>query len=404
MFYPDPRVGAVRVTQWARGLPDLGWETHALCRHYGYEATEEELARDVHPAVRVHYYGPRVATPTADKAPKASPHGLKAWVRRWLEQTIVPDVGLLSCKRHLSEAEAIAKQIDPDVVLTSSPSHSIHWLGERVAKSVGAKWVADFRDPYLIDHRFRPKGWRKPLWYAHRKFERSIYQNADMTLHAIPLHGRWARLAFPDRKGEAYVLPNGAPAEMASLAQELRSERATNVASVRAVGYLAPEAPALLANALDDLAREGHEAEFRHAGGVPATAASLRSDLGDRLTFLGSVPHPEAVRLAAGADVLLAYLSEERSRCLGTSSKLFEYLVTGAPILVVNPTRTDRQLVRRLAGCEVLTNPTQQEFTAALRRLLQGPADLSAERSELANRHNRRHQTAKLAAWLDALM
>ncbi|MEO1498345.1 MAG: hypothetical protein AAFV43_14470 [Planctomycetota bacterium] len=417
MFYPDPRVGAVRVTQWARVLPELGWETHALCRHYGHRATEQQLAEAVHPAVRVHYYGPEAsARPPGGPAAQGSGgslasgpggwvRGLSGWGRSWLEQTVVPDVGLLSCRKHRDEAIRIARAIEPDVVLSSSPSHSIHWLGRRIADAVNAKWVADFRDPYLIDDRFQPTGWRRPLWHAHRRFERSIYAEADMTVHAIPLHGRWARVAFPGRKGEVRILPNGAPDEMAAMAQEAQAARQPEQRkSVRAVGYLAPEAPELLGSALSTLAAEGHELEFRHAGGVPATAAAVGAENRERLEFLGSVPHPEAIRLAAGADLLLAYLSEERSRCMGTSSKLFEYLVTGAPILVVNPTRTDRQLVRRLAGCEVLTNPSQAAFTAALRRLLSPSPDLPDERARLASRYNRRHQTAELAAWLDTLM
>lgn len=401
-FYPDPVVGAVRMTQWARATPDFGWETEVLCRHYGYDATPERFAEDVHPETHLHYLGPKRSKPASGSAaPQAG--GWKGFAKDWLEKTLVPDVVLLSWRRLAAEAEEKVDSIRPDVILSSGPQHSIHWLGERLAKRVGAKWAADFRDPYLIDVRFQPQGWRKPLWFLHKRFERWVYDNADLTIHAIPLHGRWARRTYPDRKGPAEVLENGAPSGLAELAAQRLNEPPRQRLSLRSVGHLSPQAPALLAEAIERLGREGIDLEFRHAGRVPATVDDLPTTARESMTFLGPVPHPEAIRLVAGADLLVAFLSEERSRVLGVSSKLFEFLATGRPVLAINPTRTDRMLLRREPGCEVLSRPGLDEVVGALRRMAEA-ARAKPAGSDFAERYDRRRQVAQLAGWLDRMV
>lgn len=404
-FYPDPGVGAVRMTQWAKWLPEYGWETHVLCRHYGYDANADQLARDVHPGVALHYLGaktPRFVT-------QGSPSALAGWRRRLKEgvdKWIVPDGSLVTWKRLAAQAVELTREIKPDVVLSSGPQHSIHWLAKRMARATDAKWAADFRDPYTIDVRFQPSGWRAPLRMAHKRFERSIYHEADLTIHAIPLHGRWASRAYPGHKGPAMVLPNGAPTELIEFAKSPRPQARAERLSLRSVGHLSPAAPAMLFEALEALAVEGVDVEFRHAGHAPVTVGELPAKAFERMTFLGPVPHPEALRLVAGADLLVAFLSAYRSTYLGVSSKLFEFLATGNPVLAVNPTRTDRQLLRRQAGCEVLNHPDAAAIAKALKKMAVTARSRTPQGPDAAfvNRYDRRRQVELLAGWLDRLI
>lgn len=402
-FFPDPSVGGVRVSQWARHLPEFGWEPLVLCRHYGYDATPEDLAEKVHPDVRVEYLGPRVKKPGPRSEPGRLYSGPRGAARRLLERLAVPDVDLLRWKVLASDAVARASEFRPDVVLSTSPPVSIHWLGKRIARGVGAKWVADFRDPYTIDPRFKPRGLLSPLFLLHRRYERATYRDADLTVHAIPLHGRWARRAYGAGRQEVRVLENGTP----ELVQPNGAGSSTETGPIRlrAVGYLAPEAPALLHEAMTSLRCEGVDFGFVHAGTVPPTVSGLPEASGERMTFLGRVPHAEAMGLVAEADVLLAYLSEARSRYLGISSKLYEYLGVGKPILVVNPTRADRHLVRRVPWCESLVDPGAVDLADSLQKLADPSAKPSAEAwAPVAEKYDRRRQTEQLAGWLDQLI
>ena len=90
----------------------------------------------------------------------------------------------------------------------------------------------------------------------------------------------------------------------------------------------------------------------------------------DRLILRGSVSHREALREVAGADVLLKYDDLERAKVSGLSSKLFEYLSTGRPIVAINPTRADWTLIDRLPWCKGLADPQPAEIAAALKQAI----------------------------------
>jgi glycosyltransferase involved in cell wall biosynthesis len=119
----------------------------------------------------------------------------------------------------------------------------------------------------------------------------------------------------------------------------------------------------------------------------------------------GSVSHREALREVAGADLLLKYEDPDRAKCSGLSSKLFEYLATGRPIVAINSTRPDRQLIGRLPWCRCLDDPTPLELADGLQQVISG--DSKAPEAWLTNfrqQYNRRNQTQQLARWLDELM
>jgi glycosyltransferase involved in cell wall biosynthesis len=150
---------------------------------------------------------------------------------------------------------------------------------------------------------------------------------------------------------------------------------------------------------------QGIDAEFRHVGRAAEAADGVAADLRDRFLLRGSVPHRDALREVAGADVLLKYEDPERARSSGLSSKLFEYLATGRPIVAINTTRPDRQLIGRLSWCWCLQDPRPAAIAAALQQAITTRAKPPEEwLSTFRQQYNRRNQTAQLAAWLDALV
>ena len=403
-FFPDTVVAAVRVSQWARHLPEFGWSPLVLCRHRGHTATPEALAERFHPDVRIEYLGPRAASAHPVDAVPAG----RGASRQLLDAVSVPDLLVWKWKSLSTQATAIAREWRPDVVLSSSTPHSIHLAGRRIAEATGAAWVADFRDPYLIDCRHRPHGLKRLFITRHRKFERDIYRYADLCVHAIPLHSRWASRQYPFARRRIRTLTNGIPAELidehffrsAANDESVESRRA----SIRAVGVLGQGAVELIAAVLRQLLENGINAEFRHVGYARDTSDIVPAELRGRLQLLGPVSHREALREIAGADVLLKHDDLERAQVIGLSSKLFEYLATGKPIVAINPTRPDWQLIGRLPWCRCLDNPNPDAVAEALHRAIATrPKPPEAWLDTFRQQYNRRNQTARLAQWLDEL-
>src|SRR5258708_532556 len=174
-FFPDPQVSAIRMTHWCRHLPEHGWQPHVLCRYYGYEATPEEIASAVHPAVIVDYLD-RPESPTGRQqkigfiptvrgsARSASPH-------RLLPSICVPDLSIWFWRRNPKAILQRILAIQPEIIITSSSPHSNHDIGLLLTAQTCIPWIADFRDPYLIDNRFQPRGMGLRRRRAHRRFK-----------------------------------------------------------------------------------------------------------------------------------------------------------------------------------------------------------------------------------------
>jgi len=404
-FFPDPLVQGVRVTQWSKHLPTMGWRVHVLCRYYGWQATRVEMGEHVHPDVQVEYLNPpsQAATTKRTPRPTAAPRPRAKLGKTSLGRLSVPDLSVWFWRKVRQQVLRRLEELKPDAILTSGPPHSVHDLGLWLHRKAGVPWVADFRDPYLMVPAYQPRGPASLVWPAHKRFERRVYQHAGLLTHAIPFHARWARLRYPFARPRIRILENGIPDDLA----EGRIEpfpSPTRRLNVRAVGVIGEQAVVTLARAISRLTIEDFDLEFRHSGRPPSSADEVTRVLGDRAVFTGLVPHHEALRQVAGADVVIKADDPERSQLYGVSSKLFEYLATGRPLIVVNPSKPDAQLLRDKPWVQLLCEPNVNELTAALRHSLRGEGADEQWLSGFRQRYNRRNQAQRLAGWLDELV
>ena len=153
------------------------------------------------------------------------------------------------------------------------------------------------------------------------------------------------------------------------------------------------------------LSQSNHDLELRFIGPRGGGEQQLADLLGPQLVLTGNLPHEEALGQLLGSDLLVCVLNERHSQCMGLSSKLFEYLACGKPILVINPTRPDRLLFKRLGGVRLLTRPTDEQVRDALQWALSPEAVPLGEQTEMIReKYSRRSQTRQLAEWLDAVV
>jgi glycosyltransferase involved in cell wall biosynthesis len=429
-FFPQPVVGAVRMTQWCRFLPDFGWYPTVLCKYQGHLATPELLAEKLHPAVKVEYFNPPVQHGRPANSPAS--HWAQLWQSRYARSPLgfweVPEVDIRFWRRVRAQTLQLVERLKPDAILTTSPPHSIHDLGMWLSEQTGIPWVADFRDPYTIDVRSRPRGLTKLRWSAHKDYERRIYEHAAMILHAIPIQARWARIVYPPARHRIVTLTNGCPVDLAEGKID-PAVSSNNRQSIRVIGSLSANEADKLAEAIKHLVDTGMNLELRHIGSPLASLPwmkklvragmlldlrqlhhqakpqdSLRKKLGERFIATGALRHDEALRQVVGADVLVCSLSPSRSKALLLSSKLFEYLATGKPIIVINPTLPDRQFLRNFRGVCLLVEPDAEQVKTALQWALDPASRPPLEQTlRFKEEFNRRTQTAQLAGWLDKL-
>lgn len=404
-FYPDPSVGSVRMTQWARCLPEFGWRPTILTRYYGHRATPELLAHHVHPQARLEYLN----APVSDDDPPRTPDrraSLSARARLMIGRSaasamFIPDPGISFWRASRARVMRTVEDVKPDLIITTGPPHSNHDIGLFLARTTGIPWVADFRDPYIIDKRFAPRSpfrWMMPFHmnYAHR-----IYENASLVTHAIPLAARFWRIRSPELRKRVRILTNACAPELAAGRVEADITPG-NRKSIRVIGQVGHDEALHLARAIAALVDRGMDLELRLIGPEPTTLPDIRALLADRLVTNRGVRHDLALRQVAGADLLVNYLNLERSGHYLLSSKLFEYVATGKPIIEVNPTVPDRQMLRRLPDIRVLNQPSLETLSTVIRESLENATPgLSPERKLFVREHEWRSQVRILSRWFD---
>lgn len=403
-FFPDPMVGSVRMTQWCRYLPDLGWKPTVICRHYGYDITPAMLAAHVHPDVDVHYLGPRMPKPDTGTAPAKGRQNVLSRMVNSIGDWVVPDRSARFWVTMTGAVDYIARQTAPDVILTTSPTASTHIPGQVIAKRYGLPWVADFRDPHYFDPRFQPRGLARIMLPSYRKFEERIYDEASLITHAVPFHARWAQRAFPRNRDKIRVVMNGYPEDLIDGTIH-PDPPPPGRKSVRIVGAIAPQDLQTLADAVKIVNTRGIPTNLRIVGAKPSNEPEVRKQLGEGFVVTGYLKHPQAMSQILGADVLISFLSAERARTYQLTSKLFEFAAAEKPIIEINPSVPDRLLMHRLPGVTTLHLPTAQQIADAIYDALTKPTvSISKTDPEFFRTLSRRYQAEQLAEMLDEIV
>ncbi len=405
--FPDPRVRAIRWTQLARVLPSFGWRVVLLSRYYGSAASRDEIDETMHPSVEIEYVD-RPADAQPEPGRREGPPSKVTPVRRLLSNFATlwytPDPSARAWNRMKPRIlEAIAHH-RPDAVLAGFPSGGNVALVPWLRRAQSAPVIADFEDPFGIDYRFRPRGIARVRERAFLAVERAVHEHASLVLHAIPIYHRWARLEFPSAREHFRQLMMSVPETMVEGRVEPIPDP-EGLPAVRVVGSMGGPEMLLLAKAVAHFSERAGPVRLDLVGTAPETSDEIRALLGDRVRIHGRVQHREALGLIAGASLLVNILNEHRRQMLGLSSKLFEFVASGNPVIEVNPTRSDRFFVQQLPGVRTLIEPTVEQLSAAMSAALsEHDQRLSDTMREAVRGETWPERGRQLAGWLDDLV
>ena len=157
LYFPPAGGGGVqRPLKLATHLPELGIETHVLAPddpkwiHRDDELPPPTLAW-VH---RVRFIGPEGRKPAEELHGTA---GLERYTKQaslFGRRLLLPDENVTYNLTAIPAAIRIAREEGIDVVITTSPPPSVHFVGAAVKRATGARWIADLRDS-LVAHPHR---------------------------------------------------------------------------------------------------------------------------------------------------------------------------------------------------------------------------------------------------------
>ena len=371
--YYWPPTGGSGVQRWlklCKYLPEFGWEPIVYTpENPDSPLTDASLASNVGSDLKVikrpiieprRIYskltgGGSGSGPASDEilyldpAKRSWKQNALVWARANL---LVPDARALWIKPSVRFLTQYLSDNPVDAIVTTGPPHSMHLIGKGLKRKLGIPWIADFRDPWTGIVYFDRLPLTKLAHRRHRKLEASVLEEADVVVNVTP---SWAK---NDRKRGAKrveTIFNGFdPADQPDTPID-PSEQFT----ICHLGvFTADRNHDAFWDALSRLALENSafkaRLKIRLLGRVDRSVidSAQKAGLADAIEEVGYVPHSEAVREMHRARVLLLPINQREEEDPGIiPGKLFEYLASERPILLIGPVDGDAaDIVRKTGG------------------------------------------------------
>jgi glycosyltransferase involved in cell wall biosynthesis len=262
-----------------------------------------------------------------------------------------------------------------DVIYTTSFPYSDHVAGYLLKKLSGKPWVADFRDPWTQHAGNRNSGWR---YRVDQWVEQRVLYSADRVIGVTPAYTQELRDLALKRSVEIFsTIENGY--DQADLTSEPsinhRAVEPNKPIEMAHVGYVYDGTILPFLHALDQLGNLGSRFCCRFVGGIaPKERQWLASHpLAVDLRIEPRQPHAQAIQIMQSVDIVLLLLGVNPGWVGNYPGKLFEYMASGTPILLVGPCGVSAELiVRSGTGC-FLPVDDPQAIVAGLRMLAEQP-------------------------------
>ena len=368
----------MRVSEWARELLRLGWKVNIITPRRESVISNELLKKEFGCNINLHLIPTTKIGGGETKNNELISEFLSAAASHFYLK--VPDRAVIFWRRKsvLRYLKMVCSETNPDILITSSPPHSIHYAGLFIKYNHPGSiiWLADFRDPYGRDARYKLKGIMRLAPSTFHQFERKVHSSADIVSTAIPSYYDAIKESLKPEKG--ILIYNGFPDSL-KINPRLRARSGQRHPRVTVTGFLDSGLASIIVDALRLVYGSG-TFEF-HVAGLHSQAEIIRMTDIPELKHHGAIEHRRALKLLIKSDILISALTRERSQYQLLSSKLFEYLATGTPTIAINPTNDDQRFLKNYSWASAIdvTRTDSSEATAKIAAAIEGCtfADLS---------------------------
>jgi glycosyltransferase involved in cell wall biosynthesis len=403
-FPPLGGAGVPRVLKFVKYLPALGWDVTVItsgrqARWYGVR--DESLLADIPPGVRV-LRAPEI--PVAQLRRRLLTPLTRLGAPMLTQYVGWPDVTAGWLPTAAAAAFRLTRSWRPDVVFSSSFPYTSHLVALTTSRAAGVPWVADFRDPWTLNP--QPDPTPRLLGRINSSAERRLVHRAD---RIIVVDDRLDLVGLDRLDSRRVTIPNGIDEADIPNATDPRASPPDDRFRLTYVGSLYGDrdaAPVL--EAIAELASAGRIDPDRFEVSIVGNVwlnGRVGADSPVPIALTGYVDRGRALREMQQASALLFYAP---ASTWAPSSKIFEYLACGRPILAVaRPDNLAYRLVDELQAGAVADPREPAAIARAVAELydrwLAGSLVVGPSvREHTLARFSRRHLTEKLAETLDA--
>jgi len=354
---PSGGPGVQRWLKFVKYLPDFGIQPVVLTvdpSQAEYPVLDQSLEADVTPGLEVYRTGCKgvydwykkltgsKTAPYSGFANESNPGLLQKTARFIRGNFFLPDARRGWIRYAFAEACRIIEKHGIDTIITTGPPHSTHLTGLKIKKKYDAKWIVDFRDPwttiYYNDSLYQTQ-WAQKI---NRRCEQSVLDACD---HLLLVADDREMLNIASSK--VTFIPNG----FDDVDFHNKRPSLPDIFTICYTGTIAGNYPTdKLLEAFRALRYE-FAFRLRFVGKVTNNIQKKMVDqLGDSVEFVDFVPHNEAINFMMSSIVLLLVIPQADNNKFILTGKVFEYLATGRPVLLVGPTESIAARIIRQAN------------------------------------------------------
>lgn len=235
------------------------------------------------------------------------------------------------------------KQENIETVVTTGPPHSVHLIGLKLQEKLGVRWLADFRDPWTTIGYHKQLKLTKSSKGKHKAFESQVLRASDQLI-VTSLN---TKIEFEEITNKPIkVITNGYDDESIVDFEMDSKFTLSHIGSL-----LSKRNPINLWKVLDDIIKENHEFardfQLRFVGVVSEAILGSLKELGlsGYVDNVGYVSHNQSIVYQKKSQVLLMVeIDSDDTKCI-IPGKLFEYMVSGRPVVSIGPKNTDVEII-----------------------------------------------------------
>lgn len=361
--YYWPPSGGAGVQRWVRFVKHLrsfGWEPVIYAPEDPNYALEDlSLVNEIPDDIKVYKHKIReVNNLFAKLSPKKSKKDNKLYnlqqqkgANRSMFQKLawfirgnffIPDARFLWIKPSARFLSPILEKENFDAVVSTGPPHSLHLIAEKLKKKHDFRWIADFRDPWTSMDYMQEMFLSKYAEKKHARLEKKVITSAD----EVVVVGKTMFNEFKDNYNvESEVIYNGYEKNADQVeGSHVLDEKFT---IVHIGSFLKNRNCDDLWQELSNLCQENElfkeRLELRLIGNVaPNVMASIEKyGLNENLNKMDYIPFEETQKYLFGAQALLLPIDRIENAAFVLTGKLFEYLKSKRPILLLAPSHGD---------------------------------------------------------------
>jgi glycosyltransferase involved in cell wall biosynthesis len=377
--------GVQRVLKFAKYLPSFGWRPVILTVANGeYPAIDETLLNDIADQCAVYktpslepfaLYRSFTGQKSGDKIStfvltEDSQAGLTKRFASFIRGNIfIPDARIGWKPYAVQQGMRLMQNEDVNLIFSTAPPMSTHLIAKRLAKKSGLPWVADFRDPWTDVFYYHNLKRTRAAITLDKRLEKSVLSSANAVITVSPTIQKLFETKAPNNY---HVIPNGYDGD-----DFLHIEPAPDDNKIHIVhaGHLAVnQNPVGLWNALKQVLDTNitfeQKLQIDFYGSIHSDVHHSLQDAGllPYSIFHNYIPHDKLVAVMKRAALLL-FVIPDTSYAKGIpTSKLFDYMGAGRPILGIGPEDGDAaQFINQAQVGRVIDDSNQNELVHVLR-------------------------------------